>query len=182
MATDFCPHCGAPRAAAAQFCTKCGTGLPAVIAPQTPTGPGLVPPGPASAGTPGWSTSPPRASSTPSRGFRIATVVLAVIATVGLGVLASQGQLNMQGLPAGGGLVTVTYHLAGTARGASITYTDGSGNIQQQTSVSVPLTRESDGGDGLQIRTRRGSFVTILAQNSGDSGDLTCSIEAEAWP
>lgn len=38
-----------------------------------------------------------------------------------------------------GGAVTVTYKLTGTAASADLTYTDGAGNIQQQTGKAVPL-------------------------------------------
>lgn len=75
--------------------------------------------------------------------------------------------------------MVVTYKLGGTARGANITYTDGNGNIQQMMGKAVPLTRSTDGGDGLRINAKHGAYVSILAQNAGDSGTLTCSIEAD---
>jgi hypothetical protein len=104
------------------------------------------------------------------------------VAVLGLIGLASQGELKLPGNGAGGigggGSVNVVYRVTGSATGASITFTDGSGNIQQQTGVDVPLTRKS-GGDGLQISTHHGAFVSILAQNAGASGDLSCSITAD---
>ncbi|MGO9178671.1 MAG: hypothetical protein ACLQHS_05265 [Candidatus Limnocylindrales bacterium] len=113
----------------------------------------------------------------PGRGYQVTVAVLAVIAVAGLLALVSQGQLNLPGGGGGGGLVTVIYHLIGSATGASITFTDGSGNIQQDTNVAVPL--QSDGGEGLQIQTHHGAFVEFMAQNLTASGDLTCSIEAD---
>jgi hypothetical protein len=76
------------------------------------------------------------------------------------------------------GLV-VTYLLTGSARSASITYTNSSGNVEQSTNVAVPLTSHDASGsshDGLIIYPHHGAFVSILAQNNGDSGDLACSI------
>jgi hypothetical protein len=70
----------------------------------------------------------------------------------------------------------VTYQLSGSARTADITYMDSAGQIQQQTGIDVPLTRKSDGGDGLIIHPAHGAFVSISAQNGGDSGDLGCQI------
>ena len=75
--------------------------------------------------------------------------------------------------------VDVVYYLDGTATGADLTYTDGSGNIQQQTGVGVPMVRESDGEPGMRVTAQRGAFVQFSAQNTGDSGDLNCSIEAD---
>jgi hypothetical protein len=75
--------------------------------------------------------------------------------------------------------VEVEYRLTGSASGADITYTDGSGNIQQQTGVAVPLVRESSGDLGIHFRVERGSFVTFSAQNTGSSGDLDCEIRAD---
>jgi hypothetical protein len=75
--------------------------------------------------------------------------------------------------------VDLEYRLTGSARAADITYTDGSGNIQQQTGLAVPLTKESDGSQGIAFRVERGSFVTFSAQNTGESGDLDCEIRAD---
>lgn len=78
-----------------------------------------------------------------------------------------------------GGPRVVVYQLTGTAKGASITYVDSSGNIQQQTSISVPMTGEGGGPPGMTIRAEAGAFVSISAQNLGDSGTLDCSISAD---
>jgi hypothetical protein len=77
--------------------------------------------------------------------------------------------------------VTVTYKLTGSASSADLTYTDASGNIQQQTRKAVPLTTTS-GKEGLSFQGRRGAFVSFMAQNNGMSGDLTCTIEADGVP
>lgn len=74
--------------------------------------------------------------------------------------------------------VGVVYKLEGSATGADLTYTDSSGNIQQQNGVAVPLVRSESREEGLVVRASSGDFVQFSAQNSGDSGDLTCTIEA----
>lgn len=74
--------------------------------------------------------------------------------------------------------VFVTYHLTGSAKAANITYVDAAGNIQQQTSVSVPMIRESDGQSGLSIQARHGQYVSFLAQNRTGKGTLDCDIWA----
>jgi hypothetical protein len=71
----------------------------------------------------------------------------------------------------------VLYQLTGSARSADLTYTDSSGNTQQQTGVAVPL-RTASGSSGILILADSGTFVQFSAQNNGDSGDLTCTILA----
>ena len=128
--------------------------------PTPPTGP-----------YPGWTTAAP-ARNSGGGCARPMIGVLSVMAVLGLAWLASTGQLR--GLPStgvggNGGPVTVTHHLSGSATSADITYTDGSGNIQQQTSIKVPLRNASSGAEGMRITARHGAYVTILAQNKADS-------------
>jgi len=96
--------------------------------------------------------------------------------------LAGLGSLVKAPPTAGGSapsaLAEITYTLTGSATGASITYTDGAGNIQQQTDVKVPLVRKS-GGAGLVFHATHGAYVSFSAQNNGASGDLTCSIASD---
>lgn len=75
--------------------------------------------------------------------------------------------------------VKITYKLVGSATSAPITYTDGSGDIQQATQVSVPLFTESTHALGVSVVVDHGTFVQFSAQNGGADGDLTCSIEAD---
>ena len=74
--------------------------------------------------------------------------------------------------------VRVTYKLTGSASGADLTYTDGTGNIQQQAGIRVPL-RAKNGGEGLSFTGHSGDFVQFSAQNTGDAGDLECEIAAD---
>jgi len=78
------------------------------------------------------------------------------------------------------GTVLVTYKLAGSASGADLTYTDGSGNIQQQTGRAVPVT--TSGKEGMSFTSHHGAYVSFMAQNNDASGNLTCSIEADGVP
>lgn len=74
----------------------------------------------------------------------------------------------------------VTYLLGGSATSASITYTNSSGNIEQDTNVAVPLTSYANGSTrsviGLVVHPRSGAVVEFMAQNNTDSGTLECSI------
>ena len=63
---------------------------------------------------------------------------------------------------------------------ADLTYTDGSGNIQQQTGRVVPLT--TSGKEGMSFTSHHGAYVSFMAQNNGASGDLMCTIEADGVP
>jgi hypothetical protein len=74
---------------------------------------------------------------------------------------------------------TVTYMVTGDhTNQASITYETPSGT-GQQSDVDVPLTRKSDGGAGIRFTFQAGDFVYISAQNSNDSGGVTCIIEVD---
>jgi hypothetical protein len=74
--------------------------------------------------------------------------------------------------------VSITYLLDGSANSADITYTDASGNIEQQSGLAVPLARKS-GVRGIEFTAHSGDFVQFMAQNMGESGDLTCTIKAD---
>ncbi len=72
----------------------------------------------------------------------------------------------------------VVYNVEGSASGADLTMETPTGT-SQATGRSVPLTTK-DGQQGLTIRGfRHGAFVYISAQNTGGSGDLTCSITVD---
>jgi hypothetical protein len=104
--------------------------------------------------------------------------IVGVLAVVGV-LLVALGASGHSGLPSGSsGAKQVTYMVTGSASSINITYTDGSGNIEQQNGVSVPLTSKS-GSAGITFTLNGGHFVSISAQNQGDSGTLDCAIEAD---
>lgn len=108
---------------------------------------------------------------------RAKTVVVAAVGVVALGVFANAATHKGSGTVFGASApAEVTYQLSGSATTADITYMDSAGQIQQQTGIDVPLHRKSDGGDGLIIHPAHGAFVSISAQNQGDSGDIGCQI------
>jgi hypothetical protein len=74
-----------------------------------------------------------------------------------------------------GKTVAITYQVHGSASKADLTYKTATGT-GQQSGVNVPVTRKSDNGDGLTVNVSAGSFVSISAQNAGQSGDLECII------
>lgn len=74
----------------------------------------------------------------------------------------------------------VTYKVEGTTNMASITYSNAYGDTSQQSDIDVPLTRKSDGGQGIVLNgMSRGDFLYIAAQNSQDYGSVTCIIEVD---
>ncbi len=170
---SFCSRCGALIGAGARFCPSCG----APLGQQAPAGaPGAVP---------GWNpTAPGRSRGCSCLGCGLVAVLVVVVM---FAVLAALGSLKWSAsAPTTTGpapstsrpFVQVTYRLSGSAKSASITFTDPSGNIQQVTAVPVPLVMK-DGTDGLTMPAKHGAFVTILAQNLGDSGTLECQIYAD---
>lgn len=71
----------------------------------------------------------------------------------------------------------VTYYVEGTVKYADMTMETPTGTSQQ--SADVPMTRKSDGRQGISFEFGRGAFVYISAQNPGDSGYVTCRIEID---
>lgn len=76
----------------------------------------------------------------------------------------------------------VTYKLTGSAATADLTYGLGDSDTRQQSDVDVPLVRKSDGGQGIQFSARKGDFLYFSAQNGGEYGSLTCTIEVDGVP
>lgn len=124
---------------------------------------------------PGWNAGTPKKSN-----FNLGAALLIGSILVVAYVFAQ----NRPGTPptaaGNGGVVPqstalVVYGLTGTASHADLTYTDASGNIQQQSGVSIPLNNTS-GTRGIRFTVERGAFVQFSAQNAGESGELTCTI------
>jgi hypothetical protein len=114
------------------------------------------------------------------RSYRVlVSVFLGLAVAVAIGAVANGGIPGLQlSMPApGSGLVEVTYSLTGSASGADITYTDGAGNVQQQTRVAVPLG--TSGHSGMTFHAHHGAVVVFTAQNVTEGGDLTCTISSE---
>jgi hypothetical protein len=112
----------------------------------------------------------------------VAGVVAVYVLTQQLNLGSSSPGTGGNGGGDGGGVpsttVRVIYGLTGSATAADLTYTDGSGNIQQHANAAVPLGTTS-GATGMAFTVERGSFVQFSAQNTGESGDLTCTITAD---
>lgn len=72
---------------------------------------------------------------------------------------------------------TYGYYVTGTASGADVTYTTGSGT--SQASVDLPLMNKS-GKQGIQmVGDAAPDFLYISAQNSGESGEVMCQITVD---
>ncbi len=157
----LCQRCHAELEPDAAFCLKCG--LPVI---QT-----------------GVSASAAGEPNGTVRGGGYLRSVLIVLVLLACGPLLYELSQN-GGLPVSvagvhsNGRVSVTYKLTGNARGANLTYIDGSGNIQQQTGVAVPL-KNGAGAPGISFMAGHGAFVSFSAQNNYSTGNLHCSIEAD---
>jgi hypothetical protein len=134
----------------------------------------LVPDAPLGSAPAALSAPAPATTTKPDRRAWPAVGMIAVVVIVAA-ILGAGGR---SGSPLGAlGAMQVRYTVTGTASGINITYRDGSGNIQQQNSLSVPLTAKS-GGAGITFTINRGQFASIMAQNVGPTGTIDCAIEA----
>ena len=70
-----------------------------------------------------------------------------------------------------GSHVNVTYEVSGTAKGASVTYINETGNTQQE-DVQLPWKET--------FRVERGEFVYVSAQSRDDGGrSISCTISGD---
>jgi hypothetical protein len=161
---EGCPRCGAPVPPDAAFCAMCGLDLVYHgIGPAAPSGPGFA---------------APKMQIPPVTRHRNPLIGLTSLIAMAVLVALTYQTMQKTGVTQSPNVVT-TYKLVGSAKSANITYTDGSGNIQQQTGVVVPIGSVSATGQGLSFKVSHGTFVSFSAQNNGATGDLTCSIEAD---
>lgn len=65
---------------------------------------------------------------------------------------------------------TIVYHITGSAKSANVTYTNEQGGTEQKT-ITLPWKRI--------YFMLPGKFAYISAQNQGDRGSVTCSIELD---
>lgn len=77
-----------------------------------------------------------------------------------------------------GGTVDVLYEVEGTAKGTNLTLESGTGTLQLN-GKAVPLANKSTGKRGITATMSRGAFVYISAQNTGDTGTITCRISVD---
>lgn len=70
----------------------------------------------------------------------------------------------------------VVFDVDGTATGADLTFSSG-GGIQQAAGKAVPLTNTETGAPGFRFTApSSGTPLYLSAQNTGDSGSITCRI------
>jgi hypothetical protein len=113
---------------------------------------------------------------------------LAIVAVVGavLAAYASTKDTSTSSTTDDTDTVSVTYHLF-VPNGslypatADLTYTDGSGNIQQSTGQPVPIDGTSDTTDtDITIEAEHGQYLSMSAQESnGDWRMIVCVIIAD---
>jgi len=115
---------------------------------------------------PGVPPVPPTVAKRDRRGPVLLLIV--GLAAVGLFIWNTSGGVS------GGGLHTVTYTVTGSGPGASAritTYMTDAGSISQDTDVRLPYAQS--------FQMTSGSPLVMNAQNSGDSGDITCTISVD---
>jgi hypothetical protein len=110
--------------------------------------------------------------------FVVILAVLAVLVAIGLSI-----EPDWSDGPSPSGIVIddrveVIYEVTGTASGIDITIQNPSGNTEQHNDLSVPLGTK-DGRKGLHMTFRSGDFAYLSAQNTGESGSVTCRIVAD---
>jgi hypothetical protein len=105
---------------------------------------------------------------------RKATITAAIIAAAAFGITGCG-----HSTPATPPITTsdVVYKVTGSARSVDITMQTGTG-MSQQNDISVPV-KNKNGEPGLHVTMPRGGFTYISAQNQGESGTVTCSIEID---
>lgn len=65
----------------------------------------------------------------------------------------------------------------GLVTGADLTFAAG-GNMTQRRGIGVPLIDRETGRRGVSMVSPAGTFVQILAQNTGPTGSVLCRIRA----
>lgn len=70
----------------------------------------------------------------------------------------------------------VEYHLTGTAVGADLTWSDGSGQIAQAAGKKVPLTDGSGEPMSIDFKASSGARLYVSGQNTGPTGTVSCRI------
>jgi hypothetical protein len=163
LSQGYCPECGTQRQGSLRYCASCGFDF----ARRPEEGPAETAP----------SAQPNPLGSSANK--VVAGVIVILTAFAGWLWLSQQHSTPFSTDPPVSDVVNVRYTLTGSATSATITYTDSSGNTQQQSDVTVPMEPKSGTGTGLSFRAHRGDFVYFSAQNMGDSGDLTCTVEAD---
>lgn len=144
--TKLCPYCAETIQAAAIVCRFCQRDLQTGAAPQVAA-----------------ATQPQR------KGPSLAAVLLLliIVGCGGLWLLGGAGRAASSTSRAGA-TAAVSYRVSGSGRSASLTYTNATGGIEQKEAVRLPWEQTFTG--------RAGQFVSISAQNQGQSGSVTCEI------
>jgi hypothetical protein len=107
----------------------------------------------------------------------VAAVVLLAAAGCAGGATAEDTAASQARITEAYGTRTVAYDVTGTATGVSLTYTNGAGQTEQASDKALPLTSKDTGEPfALLFEMRPGDFAYLSAQNTGDSGSVTCRI------
>lgn len=107
-----------------------------------------------------------------------AGVAASSLALAGCGQSEEERAAQVESLAAelAAGFPVVRYSVGGSTSQASITVRTPTGT-SQQSDVDVPLRTKEGGKPYLEFVFERGAFVYLSAQNSLDSGSVSCRIE-----
>lgn len=106
----------------------------------------------------------------------LAIAVVAIVGAVGFSNWQDRNKEDDLRVRPTSAVHEVLYHVEGTAEFASVTYATGTGSSQAE--VELPM-RNGNGDVGVTISARTGTAAYISAQNSGDSGMVTCRITVD---
>lgn len=108
----------------------------------------------------------------------VAVAVVAVFASTASGSSSSASSDSGSSTSHYSSTVDVLYEVEGTATGTDVTLESPTGT-SQLTGKAVPLGNRSAGTRGIHYTMPRGHFVYLSAQNTDDTGSITCKITVD---
>lgn len=154
MALITCKECGKEVSSLAAACPHCGAPIAATTSASIPV---------------------PQTQKKGGMGCNIALVlVIVVLGIVAIAMCSSPNTgsyTTTRGSAPQSRVRNVEYRVTGTTSNASMTYEGGSGSTEQVQDARLPWSKN--------ITVGSGDFLYVSAQNSWDSGSVTCEIRVD---